>query len=245
MSPEGETARALVVDDSEVVRLKLRRLIERSPDFEFAGEARDGETGVAMARQLRPDVVVMDLRMPGTSGIEAIWKLGSEAPGSRVLVLTVSTDDDDLADAVMAGALGYVVKGAGDADILEAMGRVAAGERSIPPELAGSLVARARGEEPGPPPAAASAPARERPPAPEQRAPATPEPAEEATRGEEALTAPVLIGLLGGLLVATVAKGPEIAGGGAGSGAWLVVLLCLAAGVAVAVLSVLAARETL
>ena len=245
MSPQGQTARALVVDDSEVVRLKLRRLLERSPEFEFAGEARDGETGVAMARQLRPDVVVMDLRMPGISGIEAIWKLGSEAPGSRVLVLTVSTDDDDLADAVMAGALGYVVKGAGDEAILEAMARVAGGERSIPSELAGSLIARVRGDGPGEAPSEGEVRARQEPPVPGQAAAVEPDTAEGGSRSDEALTAPVLIGLLGGLLVATVAKGPEIAAGGAGSGAWMVVMLCLAAGVVVAVLSALATRETL
>ena len=114
MSPEGETARALVVDDSEVVRLKLRRLIERSPDFEFAGEARDGETGVAMARQLRPDVVVMDLRMPvmdGQSATRAIRALERrDAPRVPIIAMTADAFEESIREAKQAGMNGYVTK---------------------------------------------------------------------------------------------------------------------------------------
>jgi DNA-binding NarL/FixJ family response regulator len=136
----------IVVDDSEVVRTKLRKLLETDRAFELVGEADDGESGLEVARQQQPDLVVMDLRMPGMSGIEATWQLGTVAPSSRVLVLTVSADQEDVTDAIMAGARGYVVKGAGDDEITAALKGVAAGERVISPQVAGKLAERAGGE---------------------------------------------------------------------------------------------------
>ena len=145
---EVEAARlsVVVVDDSEVVRTKLRKLLEGDSAFEFVGEADDGESGLDVARDKQPDLVVMDLRMPGMSGIEATWQLGTVAPSSRVLVLTVSADQEDVTDAIMAGARGYVVKGAGDDEIAAALKGVAAGERVISPQVAGKLAERAGGE---------------------------------------------------------------------------------------------------
>src|SRR3954453_24106885 len=135
--------RVLIVDDSEVVRTKLRGLLEADRGFELVGEADDGETGLEVAREHQPDLVVMDLRMPGISGIQATWQLGTVAPSSRVLVLTVSADQEDVTDAIMAGARGYVVKGARDEEIMAALKGVAAGERVISPQVAGKLAERA------------------------------------------------------------------------------------------------------
>jgi DNA-binding NarL/FixJ family response regulator len=140
----------LVVDDSEVVRLKLRRLVEAERGMELAGEAPDGEAGVRLASQLRPDVVVMDLKMPGISGIEATWRLGTAAPGSRVLVLTVSDELDDAAGAILAGAHGYVIKGADDDELVAAILGVAAGESVVSPAVANALIERV-GAAPKPP----------------------------------------------------------------------------------------------
>jgi DNA-binding NarL/FixJ family response regulator len=158
--------RVVVVDDSEVVRAKLRGLLEADGSFELVGEADDGESGLDVAREHQPDLVVMDLRMPGISGIQATWQLGTVAPSSRVLVLTVSADQEDVTDAIMAGARGYVVKGARDEEILAALKGVAAGERVISPQVAGKLAERAasdhedhRGRKPiTPSPAAPAAP---------------------------------------------------------------------------------------
>ncbi|MGH2955525.1 MAG: response regulator, partial [Solirubrobacterales bacterium] len=134
-----------MVDDSEVVRVKLRGLLEGDQGFELVGEAPDGETALMLAQQHQPDLVVMDLRMPGISGIEATWRLGTVSPQSRVLVLTVSEEQEDVADAIMAGARGYVVKGARDEEIRAALHGVAAGERVISPQVAGKLAERVRG----------------------------------------------------------------------------------------------------
>jgi DNA-binding NarL/FixJ family response regulator len=154
--------RVVVVDDSEVVRMKLRGLLERD-GFELVGEAGSGKEGLEVVQKAQPDLVVMDLRMPGMSGIEATWRLGSVAPSSRVLVLTVSEEEDDVADAIMAGARGYVIKGAEDNDILSALQGVAAGERVISPQVADKLAERLREDRPSgrfttPSPAAPAAP---------------------------------------------------------------------------------------
>jgi DNA-binding NarL/FixJ family response regulator len=137
-----EKLRVVVVDDSEVVRMKLRGLLAAAQDFELVGEAPDGETGLKAVEEHQPDLVVMDLKMPGISGIEATWQLGTLAPDTRVLVLTVSAEQDDVTDAIMAGARGYVVKGAEDDEIRTALRGVAAGERVISPEVAGMLAER-------------------------------------------------------------------------------------------------------
>jgi DNA-binding NarL/FixJ family response regulator len=154
--------RVVVVDDSEVVRMKLRGLLEEG-SFDLVGEADSGKSGLEVVKKTQPDVVVMDLRMPGMSGIEATWRLGSVSPSSRVLVLTVSEEEDDVADAIMAGARGYVIKGAGDEEIRAALHGVAAGERVISPQVADKLAERLREDRPAgrfttPSPAAPSAP---------------------------------------------------------------------------------------
>jgi DNA-binding NarL/FixJ family response regulator len=136
----------VVVDDSEVVRLKLRTLL-KDHGIDVLGEASDGETGLRQIEALTPDVVIMDLKMPGMSGIEATWKLGQICPQTPVLVLTVSSEEGDVTDAIMAGAKGYVVKGGSDDEIVSSLRRLADGESVISPEIAGEIVDRAYGVE--------------------------------------------------------------------------------------------------
>ncbi len=140
-----DTLSVVVVDDSEVVRLKLRTMLE-DHGITVLGEASDGETGLRQIENLEPDVVVMDLKMPGMSGIEATWKLGTICPDTPVLVLTVSAEEDDVTDAIMAGARGYVVKGGSDDEIISTLRRLADGERVVSPEIASEIVERAYGE---------------------------------------------------------------------------------------------------
>lgn len=141
---ESRALRVVIVDDSEVVRQEMRQVLA-SGGFEVTGEAADGASGVEIAARERPDVVVMDLQMPGMTGIEATWKLGSIAPEIGVLVLTVSDDTDDVADAVMAGAKGYVLKGSTEEEIVAAVRSVAAGQSVISPAVAWALVRRSAG----------------------------------------------------------------------------------------------------
>jgi len=119
--------RAVVADDHPVFRAGLRVLLE-DLGVEVVAEAADGEEAVAAVQRERPDVVFMDLQMPRLTGIEAIRRLVAEDPEVRVLVLTMVADDDALFAAVQAGALGYVLKGAGQAEIGRALTAVAAGE---------------------------------------------------------------------------------------------------------------------
>jgi DNA-binding NarL/FixJ family response regulator len=207
------------VDDSEVVRTKLRGLLQ-AEGIEVAGEAAEAVSGIRLVRELRPDVVIMDLRMPGMSGIEATWQLGSVAPSSRVLVLTVSADQEDVTDAIMAGARGYVVKGAGDDEIIAAVKGVAAGERVISPQIASKLAERAGGAEsrqPG---------TRERA-APEQVGVAeprrrAPEPAPSPIESRPpAFAWTVAIALVGGALLTGIGQGQEILDGAASADTWV------------------------
>jgi DNA-binding NarL/FixJ family response regulator len=140
-----DTLSVVLVDDSEVVRLKLRSVLEEH-GIVVLGEASDGETGLRQIENLEPDVVVMDLKMPGMSGIEATWKLGQISPNTPVMVLTVSAEQEDVTDAIMAGARGYVVKGGSDDEIVSTVRRLANGERVVSPEIASEIVERASGE---------------------------------------------------------------------------------------------------
>ncbi|WP_459644274.1 response regulator transcription factor [Kineococcus sp. NUM-3379] len=119
--------RVVIADDHPVFRTGLRVLLE-DLGVEVAAEAADGEQAVAAALRERPDVVLMDLQMPGTSGIEATRRLLADDPEAKVLVLTMVADDEAVFAAVQAGALGYVLKGAGQEEIGRALTAVAAGE---------------------------------------------------------------------------------------------------------------------
>jgi DNA-binding NarL/FixJ family response regulator len=242
---EGQQAgklRVVVVDDSEVVRMKLRGLIESDDGLELVGEAANGEEGLSLVRSKQPDVAVMDLRMPGMSGIEATWQLGTVSPQTRVLVLTVSAEQEDVTDAIMAGARGYVVKGAKDDEITAAVHGVAAGERVISPQVAGKLVERVSGErEQGkaytPSQAAPSAP---RVPTPMPRAPTPAEqlkgvPARSALATifrPKLLLQTLIIALIVGGLLTMIWQGEQIQDGEGDTETWvkagLTALACFA-----------------
>ena len=133
--------KVLLVDDHKLFRSGVRALLGRQADIEVVGEAADGLEGVKLARHLKPDVVLLDLHMPGVSGREAVCTLVEELPGTRVLMLTVSEDAEDLLDTLRAGAAGYLLKNI-DADyFVDAIRRAAAGESVVSPEMTGKLVA--------------------------------------------------------------------------------------------------------
>lgn len=144
--------RVLLVDDHKLFRSGVRALLARQPDIEVVGEAADGLDGVQQARTLIPDLVLLDLHMPGMSGSEALRALVEELPQTRVLMLTVSEDAEDLLDTLRAGAAGYLLKNI-DADyFVDSIRRAAAGESVVSPEMTGKLVA---GLKPRPPAAVA------------------------------------------------------------------------------------------
>lgn len=122
------TVRVLVVDDHSIVREGLRALINGMAGFEMVGAVATGEAAVRETVQLRPDLVVMDIAMPGLSGVEATRRLLRAAPETNVLTLTMFDDDDAVLAAVRAGSLGYILKGADPEDLEQAIRSVAAGQ---------------------------------------------------------------------------------------------------------------------
>jgi DNA-binding NarL/FixJ family response regulator len=137
---EGAGAiRVVVADDHPVFRSGLRTMVEEAPDLELVGEARDGQEALDLCRASPPDVVLMDLRMPNTSGVAATAALAEELPRVRVLMLTMLEDDTSLIAALRAGARGYVLKGAAPEEILRAVRAVAAGQAIFDLELADRL----------------------------------------------------------------------------------------------------------
>lgn len=126
--PGSAPIRVLLVDDHPVYRDGLRALIERSPDLAFAGEAATGDAAVAAAAASSPDVILMDIRMPNMSGIEATRRILADRATARILILTMSEDDDSLFAAMRAGARGYLPKDSDSADLLRAIRAVAGGD---------------------------------------------------------------------------------------------------------------------
>lgn len=131
--------RVLLVDDHPMLRRGLRSLLEEVGGATVVGEAGDGETAIALALDLEPDVVVMDLAMPGVSGIEATRRLADARPDLGVLVLTMSDDDASVFAALRAGARGYVLKGQAGTEFLDAVRAVARGEAVYGPGVAGRI----------------------------------------------------------------------------------------------------------
>ncbi|HVV07785.1 response regulator transcription factor [Amycolatopsis sp.] len=146
--------RVLLADDQRVVREGLAMLLGLLPGVEIAGAAADGDQAVALALELRPDVVLMDLRMPRCDGIEATRRLGARAPEVRVVALTTYADDRSVLDALRAGARGYLTKDAGAEDIRRALEQVTRGQAAVDPAVQHHLIAALAG----------AAPAAERPP---------------------------------------------------------------------------------
>lgn len=135
--------RVLIVDDQRLVRAGLRMLCESTADLDVIGEAADGVEAVRSAAELVPDVILMDLRMPGLDGIEATRQLTASRPESRVLALTTFDDDEHLYPALIAGAAGFLVKDTSPAELLDAIRRTADGGFTLSPHLLQRLVTRA------------------------------------------------------------------------------------------------------
>jgi two-component system response regulator NreC len=135
------TIRVLVVDDHAVVRTGLRRVLDAEADIETVGEAPNAERAVFEALESKPDVVLMDVVMPGKSGIEGLPALLQALPDTKVLMLSMQDDPQYVREAFEAGASGYVLKEAADTDVVEAVRAVAAGERYVHPALGARLVA--------------------------------------------------------------------------------------------------------
>ena len=142
MSSTPEKLRVLLVDDHIVVRMGLSYAIANQPDMEVVAQAEDGEEGILLYRQHRPDVVVLDLRMPKCSGLEVIGALKREFGSIRILVLSNYASGDEIAAAIHAGAAGFVGKDASLPVLLDAIRRVHAGEQVIPAETARRLANR-------------------------------------------------------------------------------------------------------
>jgi DNA-binding NarL/FixJ family response regulator len=136
--------RILMVDDHEVVRMGLRSLIERQPHMEVVGEAATAQDALEKAEHLAPDVVVLDLRLSDTSGIEACREIKARVPGVKVMVLTSFPDDELLSDAIVAGADGYVLKQVGSDDLLRGLEQVAQGHSLLDPSLTKKVFAKVR-----------------------------------------------------------------------------------------------------
>ena len=132
--------RTVIVDDHAVVRSGLRLVLESESDIEVVAEAADARNAVFEARAHHPDVILLDVVMPGRSGIEAIPDLLEESPESKVLVLSMQDDPAYVREAFGAGASGYVLKEAADAEVVAAVREVAAGERYVHPALGARLV---------------------------------------------------------------------------------------------------------
>ncbi len=125
----------LIADDHAVLRHGLRLILNEADDLTVIGEATDGEEAVKLALELQPDVVLMDVNMPGLNGVEATRRIRAARPDTHVLILTISKRDKDLIQAVKAGAKGYLLKSSESSQVLEAIRRIAAGEAILPPDL--------------------------------------------------------------------------------------------------------------
>jgi two-component system response regulator DevR len=138
------TLRIIIVDDHEVVRLGLRTLLERQPNFTVVDEAATAKEAVEKTLQVKPDVVVMDIRLPGGSGIEACRQITAQMPETKVIMLTSYAEDEMLFDAISAGACGYVLKQIGSDDLIRAVEAVGEGEALLDPTLTQRVFDRVR-----------------------------------------------------------------------------------------------------
>ena len=127
--------RIVLVDDHEVVRLGLKSLLERHPQFDVVGEAGSAREAVEQVATLKPEVVLMDIRLPGTSGIEACEEIVNKFPGTRVIMLTSYADDEMLFSAIRAGASGYLLKQIGSDELIRALEAVSRGEALLDPAV--------------------------------------------------------------------------------------------------------------
>ncbi len=138
--------RILICDDHPVVRSGLRGMLSSQPDFEVVGEAGDGAGAIALARELLPDVVLMDLRMPEMDGVAAIARIKEERPEARILVLTTYETDSDILRAVEEGATGFMLKNTPHEELFGAIRSVAEGKSPLAHSVAARLMERLRGD---------------------------------------------------------------------------------------------------
>lgn len=137
----------LIIDDHTLFRSGLKELLERR-GIEVVGSTGDGEEGCVLARQLEPDVILLDVRMPGMGGLTVLERLTEAGIPAPVLMLTTSTEDKDLIAAVRGGAKGYLLKDLEPDDLIDSLGKIVAGECAIAPEMAGVLARVVHGDEP-------------------------------------------------------------------------------------------------
>lgn len=127
--------RLVLVDDHEVVRLGMRLALEDSPDIQVVGEAARADDAVTLCQNLQPDVVIMDIRMPGRGGIDACREIASRWPRIKVIMLSSYSDDNLILDAIQAGAVGYLLKGGGTDELLRALDAVRHGNALLDPDV--------------------------------------------------------------------------------------------------------------
>ena len=135
--------RVLIVDDHDLFRSGLRNLLE-DEGVQVVGEAAAGQEALNIVREVAPDVVVMDLNMPGMSGVEATRHISRDAPLTRVVVLTISDQEQDVMDAILAGACGYLLKDASIQELMQGLESAAVGESLISPHIAGKVLQHVR-----------------------------------------------------------------------------------------------------
>ena len=139
--------RVVIADDHPFYRAGLARMLERN-QFEVVAEVPNGDATVREVEQHRPDVVVMDLNMPGTSGLTTIRRLAQQVPTTPVIILSVSADERDVTDAILAGASGYLLKDRPHAEILDGIRAAAAGQAPLSPRIAAMLIRRLQAVKP-------------------------------------------------------------------------------------------------
>ena len=149
--------RILVVDDHTLFRRGLIALLSREPQLQTVGDAADAGEALRRAQELQPDLILLDNHLPGVKGVDVLPALREAAPAARVVMLTVSEDENDLAAALQAGASGYLLKNIEGDALAQAIRRVMGGESTIAPEMTGKLIAAYRGASAPPPCAAAPA----------------------------------------------------------------------------------------
>ncbi len=140
----SQVVRLLVADDHAVVRAGLKALLERQGNFKVVAEAATGEEAIEKAQEMKPNVAVMDIRMPGISGIEACRQIVQTVDGCRVIMLTSYAEDELLFAAVQAGAVGYVLKRIGDNELIHAVERVSRGEGMLDPAMTATVFSEMR-----------------------------------------------------------------------------------------------------
>ena len=134
----------LLVDDHEVVRLGIKALLSNYPEFEVVTEAGNADEAISKAQEYEPDVIIMDIRLPGKSGIDATREIMEELPDTKVIMLTSFAEDELLFDAINAGAYGYILKQIGSDDLINALSAIGRGEALLDPALTQKVFKRVR-----------------------------------------------------------------------------------------------------